>query len=111
MPLPLTSLTSPKISFQWNPTADMAFKTIKEHIDSAPVLIQPELSKQFIIEVDASDPEVGAVFAQQLGDKLQPFFSCCLTPAERNYVVGDQELLAIKEWRQWLEVATHPFII
>ncbi|KAI4905114.1 hypothetical protein NFI96_020918 [Prochilodus magdalenae] len=38
-----------------------------------------------------------------------------LTPAERNYDVGDRELLAIKlaleEWRHWLEGAEHPFVV
>lgn len=43
------------------------------------------------------------------------FFFCCLTPAEQNYDIGDQELLAVKlaleEWHHWLEGAEHPFII
>ena len=35
-------------------------------------------------------------------------------PAERNYDVGNQELLAVlalQEWRHWLEGAVHPFIV
>ncbi|KAI2644950.1 Transposon Ty3-I Gag-Pol polyprotein [Labeo rohita] len=36
-----------------------------------------------------------------------------LSPAERNYDIGNRELLAIKlaleEWRHWLEGANHPF--
>lgn len=43
------------------------------------------------------------------------FFSCQLSPAERNYDVGDQELLAIKvaleEWRYLIKGATHPILI
>lgn len=43
------------------------------------------------------------------------FFSRKLTPAERNYDVGNRELLAMKlaleEWRHWLEGANQPFII
>lgn len=35
--------------------------------------------------------------------------------AERNYDVGDPDLLAMKatfeEWRHWLEGATHPFVV
>ena len=38
-----------------------------------------------------------------------------LSPAERNYDVGDRELLAVvkalKAWRHWLEGAKHPFLI
>jgi hypothetical protein len=49
--------------------------------------------------------------------KLRPcaFFSKKLSPAERNYDVGDWELLAVvkalKAWRHWLEGAKHPFLI
>jgi hypothetical protein len=38
-----------------------------------------------------------------------------LNPAERNYDVGNRELLAVKmaleEWRHWLEGAEHPFLV
>ena len=43
------------------------------------------------------------------------FFSRRLSPAERNYGIGDRELLAIKlaleEWRHWLEGVDTPFIV
>ncbi|KAI4899248.1 hypothetical protein NFI96_022015 [Prochilodus magdalenae] len=42
-------------------------------------------------------------------------FSHKLSPAERNYGIGDKELLAIKlafdEWRHWLEGAQYPFLV
>ncbi|KAK2880214.1 hypothetical protein Q8A73_022912 [Channa argus] len=61
---------------------------------------------------------VGAVLSQRSeGDqKLRPsaFFSRQLSPAKRNYSVGDRELLAIKlaleEWCHWQEGAPQPFI-
>ena len=41
------------------------------------------------------------------------FFSHCLSPAEKNYDVGNRELLAVKlaleEWHHWLEEADQPF--
>lgn len=71
------------------------------------------------MEVDASDAGVGAVLSQRSDSpgKLQPcaLFSRRLTPSEKNYDVGDKELLAIKlaleEWHHWLEGAEQPFLI
>lgn len=62
---------------------------------------------------------VGAVLSQQstADRKLHPcaFFSRRLTPAEKNYDVGNRELLAVKlaleEWRHWLEGAVQPFMV
>lgn len=67
----------------------------------------------------ASDVGVGAVLSQKAkrDNKLHPcaFFSCRLTQAEKNYDIGNRELLAVKlalqEWRHWLEGAKHPFVI
>ncbi len=42
-------------------------------------------------------------------------FSHRLSPAERNYDIGNRELLAVKlaleEWRHWLEGSGVPFIV
>ncbi len=39
----------------------------------------------------------------------------CVSPAERNYDIGNRELLAVKlaleEWRHWLEGSGVPFIV
>uniref|UniRef100_A0A3Q3GHN4 Gypsy retrotransposon integrase-like protein 1 n=1 Tax=Kryptolebias marmoratus TaxID=37003 RepID=A0A3Q3GHN4_KRYMA len=117
--LPLTALTSTKIPFSWTPEAEAAFTQLKNLFANAPILIQPDPSKQFIVEVDASDTGVGAVLSQisSQDNKTHPcaFFSRRLSPPERNYDVGDRELLAIKlaleEWRHWLEGAEHPVLV
>ena len=116
---PLTQLTSVKIPFLWSPAAEAAFTKLKMLFSSAPVLIHPDPTSQFIVEVDASDSGVGAVLSQRsTSDQKQhpcAFFSRQLSPAEKNYDVGNRELLAVvlalQEWRHWLEGSSHPFIV
>ncbi|KAI7790520.1 Pol polyprotein [Triplophysa rosa] len=116
---PLTALTSTKIPFSWNALAQVAFDKLKSRFVSAPVLCLPDPDQQFIVEVDASDVGVGAVLSQRAehDGKVHPcaFFSHRLSPAERNYDIGNRELLAVRlalgEWRHWLEGTTQPFLV
>ncbi|KAK3535066.1 hypothetical protein QTP70_003030 [Hemibagrus guttatus] len=117
---PLTSLlrNKPK-TLTWTPAATQAFDKLKTAFTTAPLLVHPNPELPFIVEVDASTTGVGAVLSQQQGNpqKLHPcaFFSRKLSPAEVNYDISNQELLAIKlaleEWRHWLEGAKHPFVV
>ena len=117
---PLTSLLkgSPR-RLWWNDPADLAFRKFKSVFTSASVLKHPDSDLPFVVEVDASESGVGAILSQRHGKpaKLHPyaFFSRKLTSAERNYDVGNRELLAIKlafeEWRHWLEGTRHPFLV
>ncbi|KAI4892166.1 hypothetical protein NFI96_028479 [Prochilodus magdalenae] len=103
----------------WNPQAGSAFEELKRRFTTAPLLQHPDPTKPFVVEVDASNVGVGAVLSQRSGEppKLRPvaYFSHKLSPAERNYGIGDKELLAIKlafdEWRHWLEGAQYPFLV
>lgn len=102
---PLHQLTSSKTKFVWNSAAEEAFQGLRSRFSSAPILVLPDPQKQFIVEVDASDSGVGAVLSQRTSNDqklhLCAFFSRRLS-AERNYSIGDRELLAIKlaleEW-------------
>ncbi|KAI2649346.1 Transposon Tf2-9 polyprotein [Labeo rohita] len=116
---PLTALTSTQTRFVWSESAQEAFDKLKKLFSSAPILITPDTTRQFIVEVDASSVGVGAVLSQRspLDNRVHPcaFFSHRLSPAERNYDVGNRELLAIRlalgEWRHWLEGAALPFLV
>ncbi len=107
----MTALTSTKIPFRWSSAAEAAFAKLKGCFVSAPILIAPDPSRQFVVEVDASEVGVGAILSQcsSSDDKMHPcaYFSHRLSPAERNYDIGNRELLAVKlaleEWRHWLE--------
>ena len=72
------------------------------------MLILPDPSLPYVVTTDASGYAVGAWLSQDQGRGLQPiaFLSKKMLPAERNYPVHEQELLAIvlalKEWRHYL---------
>ncbi len=117
---PLTDLLKGKAkSLSWNPFAIEAMNTLKKAFTSAPLLVHPNPELPFVVEVDTSTTGVGAVLSQQQGTppKLHPcaFFSRKLSPEERNYDIGNRELLAIKlaleEWRHWLEGSAQPFLV
>lgn len=110
-------LASPNLLFQWSPLAQCAFDLLKQRVISVPILSQPDLTQQFIVEVDVFYCCVEAVLLQNKEGKKRPcaFFSCSLFPAKQNYNVRYQELLASKlaleEWRCWLKGLGHTFIM
>ncbi|KAI2661141.1 Transposon Tf2-6 polyprotein [Labeo rohita] len=117
---PLTAMIKKGASgLTWSQPAIQAFNDLRQCFTSAPILHHPDPERAFIVEVDASSTGVGAVLSQRQGEppKMFPcaYFSHKLSPAERNYDVGNRELLAIKlaleEWRHWLEGAKHPFTV
>ena len=80
---------------------------------SGAVLAQPDTSKAFIIETDASDFGYGAILIQIGEDGLEhpiAFESKQFSSAERNYALHERELFAIKEalrkWRCYIENGT-----
>ena len=62
---PLTALTSTLRPFSWTPEAEDAFSALKSLFTPTPVLILPQPTRQFIVEVDALDVGIGAVLSQR----------------------------------------------
>lgn len=95
------------------------FWSVKDSVYLSTHLTTPRSPSPYVLEVDASENAMGAILSQRQGMKslLHPiaFLSRKLSPAERNYDVGDGELLAIKtaleEQRFLLEGAAHPIVI
>lgn len=87
---PLTKLTSVIVSFHGSSEAAKAFEKLKKLFSTAPVLIQHDPSKKFVVNVDTSD--VGAMCSQCSGphNRLHPcaFYSRRFTSIESNYDVG-----------------------
>jgi hypothetical protein len=105
---PLTDLLKKNVLFVWRSKNDIAFHILQQALISAPVLALPNFSKPFCLETDASDGGVGAVFMQEghpiayvskaLGHKMSG-----LSIYEKEYVAI---LLAIEQWRSYLQVGS-----
>ena len=80
--------------------------------------MMPDQSRLFQIETDASKYAKGAVLTQlDLNCDRHPvsLISKTFSPAERNYEIYDQELLAIiralEEWRHYIQGSPHTTVI
>ena len=84
---------------QWTNDCRTAFETLKAKLCKTPVLANPDFSKQFILQTDASNRGVGAVLSQLDSkgcDRPVAYFSRKLLPREQRYSTVEQECLAIK---------------
>jgi hypothetical protein len=115
---PLNELTRKDIPWTWEPRHQEVFNELQKRITSKPVPAQPQLNKQFEIEVDASGFALGAVLMQRGEDgKRHPiaYFSTTLTEAEQNYDIYDLEYLAIakacRNWRPFIAGSLHKIIV
>ena len=115
---PLNNLTKKDTPWMWGNEQQLMFNTLREHIVSEPVLIQPDLSKPFELEVDSSGFARGAVLLQRGADnKKHPiaFYSQTLMDAKQNYPINDLEFLAIVyallHWCAFLAGSPHDIIV
>lgn len=90
--------------------AKAAFKDLKRKLCSAPVLVNPNYDKPFIVQCDASKTGVGAVLAQLDSENIERpicYFSHKLNPAQKNYSITELECLAavlgVKFFRPYIE--------
>jgi hypothetical protein len=115
---PITSLLKKTTPFQWTPECHHALDTLISHILSDPALSQPDMSKPFQLEVDASAFATGAILSQKDSrgkSRAIGFHSKTFTEAERNYDIHDRELLAVvrglENWRHLLAGSPHPITV
>ena len=94
----LTELTKNDVKWKFGDTEKRAWDILKKKVCEEPILCQPDMNREFILECDASKFGLGAVL-QQIGadGKLHPisFISRKLSPTERRYAVREKEALAI----------------
>jgi transposase InsO family protein len=102
---PLMDLLKDQVPWVWTQVREEAFRNLKLALTSAPVLQIPDFTKPFEVIADASGFALGAILMQD--GRPVAFESRVMSPAERNYPVGEQELLAVvhalQTWRCYLE--------
>jgi hypothetical protein len=62
---PMTELLKKGVKFVWSEACEKAFHTLRQHLTSAPVLVQPDNSKPFEVFCDASGTGLGYVLMQE----------------------------------------------
>ena len=94
---PLYKLTEKQEPFIWSEECAVSFKKLKKKLVEAPILIHPDFTKRFTLDVDASDISIGAVLSQNTenGEYVVAYASRILTKTERRYCVTRKELLAL----------------
>ncbi|KAH9291158.1 hypothetical protein KI387_043652, partial [Taxus chinensis] len=56
---PITSLQKKDKKFVWSEKCEIAFKTLKEQLTSAPILVVPDPNGDFMVVIDASSEGLG----------------------------------------------------
>ena len=101
----LTNLLRKNKAYEWTDQCEQSFRQLKIDLTTAPVLPAPDPDKAYELIADASGEGIGAVLMQD--EHPIAYESRKFIPAEANYTVTEQELLAIihalKTWRYLLE--------
>nr|GEV71068.1 putative reverse transcriptase domain-containing protein [Tanacetum cinerariifolium] len=101
---PLTKLTQKNKPYMCGDNEEEAFQTLKLKLCSAPILLLPEGSEDFVVYCDASLKRFGAVLMQR--EKVIAYASRQLKKNEENYTTHDLEFGAVvftlRLWRHYL---------
>jgi hypothetical protein len=89
----MTELLKKGVKFVWSEACEKAFHTLRQHLTSAPVLVQPDNSKPFEVFCDASGTGLGCVLMQE--GRVIAYASRARRPHELNYPTHDLELAAV----------------
>ena len=101
---PMTQLLKKDKKFEWSDACETSFQELKRRLTSGPVLILPDIQKEFEVYCDASLQGLGCVLMQE--GKVIAYSSRQLRPHEVNYPTHDLELAVVvhtlKTWRHYL---------
>nr|GEZ49851.1 reverse transcriptase domain-containing protein [Tanacetum cinerariifolium] len=93
----MTHLLEKNSPFIFSNECIQAFRTLKDKLTEAPILIAPNWDQPFELMGDASDFAVGAVLGQRLEKHYRPihYASKTMNQAEANYTTTEKEMLAV----------------
>nr|GFA09137.1 reverse transcriptase domain-containing protein [Tanacetum cinerariifolium] len=105
---PMTHLLEKNPPFIFSNECIQAFRTLKEKLTEAPILIAPNWDQPFELMCDASDYAVGVVLGQRVEKhfRLIHYASKTMNQAKANYTTIEKEMLAVvyafKKFRSYL---------
>nr|GFA78795.1 reverse transcriptase domain-containing protein [Tanacetum cinerariifolium] len=93
----MTHLLEKNSPFIFSNECIQAFRTLKEKLIEALILISPNWDQPFELMCDASDYAVGAVLGQRIEKHFRPihYASKTMNQAKANYTTTEKEMLAV----------------
>jgi len=94
----MNMLTKKDVKWVWGESQQKTFDELKGVFMTKPVLVAPDLDKEFRVEADASNYATGGVLSMKYSDnlwRLVAFISKSLSNTERNYEIHDKEMLVV----------------
>nr|GFA84272.1 reverse transcriptase domain-containing protein [Tanacetum cinerariifolium] len=94
---PMTHLLEKNSPLIFSNECIQAFRTLKDKLTEAPILIAPNWDQPFELMCDASDYAVGAVLGQRIKKHFRPihYASKTMNQAKTNYTTTEKEMLAV----------------
>ncbi|KAM1052512.1 hypothetical protein ACFX2C_000099 [Malus domestica] len=94
---PLYRLLQKEVAFEFNKKRETAFKTLKDMLTSAPIIMPPDWSLPFELMCDAFDYVIGDVLGQMRNKQphVIHYASRTLNDAQLNYSTIEKQLLAV----------------
>ena len=126
MSAPLSDLTKKGEKWNWTTVHEQCFQDLKAAFNNHQIMRPFDPGRPTFLETDSSGFALTGIASQARGGEDNSlakgghqhpftFFSRKMNPAERNYVTGDQELLAIvasfKAWRHYFKGAKYTITV